>query len=538
MCHIPETRRHDQQHSDVSDPIGECGSAFPGLIALILILVLSGAPATAMAQHRLPIEIVPGVGHSAWLTSFAFSADGTLLAAGSADNRIDLWDVSRGKLIRTFSGHTGWVLSMVFSPDQRQLLSASNDKTVRLWDIVTGKTLRTFEHADGVDSVAFSPDGSFLATAAGRMVTLWKTTETKQFRSYGPLPGDLHSVAFSPDGKRIVAGGFDALQVLAVATGDVLRNFDEHSGLISTVAFLTDDQIISGTGQEFEVWSIDAGSRVRRFGLASSDGAENFVGMFALSPDRQRVAAVGHIVGTLHLWDVSSGNLIRKFEDDASSEAVGLSTEYVVTASGHEPNEFTMWSVYTGRRVHDFTANLRRMAAVAFSADSRMLISGGNDESILFWDVSSGKLISSLGGFSGWSVVSLGMSEDGRRLISEIQRDDDHEVRVWELPSQRLQRVTSGSFEQVALASKGDLFATAARPDKAEIKIWDARTGATMRTIREPWEVVGLLAISPDGRQLAASGVEHAACVGLPVRPLAHRAMCRSGPSFQVCRSW
>jgi hypothetical protein len=103
-------------------------------------------------------------GNTYGVTSVAFSPDGRLLASGSDDRTIKLWEVASGSLVRTLSGHTSYVTSVAFSPDGRLLASGSNDETIKLWDVASGSLVRTLTgHTDWVLSVAFSPDGRLLA---------------------------------------------------------------------------------------------------------------------------------------------------------------------------------------------------------------------------------------------------------------------------------------------------------------------------------------------------------------------------------------
>jgi WD40 repeat protein len=118
-----------------------------------------------------------------------------------------LWDTRTGKPIATLTGHTDLVEAVAFSPDGTTLATASNDHTARLWNARTGKPIATLTgHTDLVEAVAFSPDGTTLATASNdHTARLWNA-------------GYTDTVAFSPDENTLATGsdGHTALFLTAI----------------------------------------------------------------------------------------------------------------------------------------------------------------------------------------------------------------------------------------------------------------------------------------------------------------------------------
>ncbi|KAM0475148.1 hypothetical protein ACHAPX_007283, partial [Trichoderma viride] len=141
-------------------------------------------------------------GHGHWVTSVAFSGDGKLIASGSHDKTIRVWETATGALQQTLKGHGDSVTSVAFSGDGKLIASGSDDKTIRVWETATGALQQTLKgHGDSVTSVAFSGDGKLIASGSDdKTIRVWETATGALQQTLKGHGDSVTSVAFSGDG--------------------------------------------------------------------------------------------------------------------------------------------------------------------------------------------------------------------------------------------------------------------------------------------------------------------------------------------------
>ncbi len=205
--------------------------------------------------------------------AIAISPDGQMLASGSSgpDTSIKLWQLHSGTLSRILPGHQGTVAAVAFSPDGQTLASSSYDGSIRLWQVSDGKLLRTWHepHQAGsltwIEAVAISPDGQRLIASVSNTLKFWDLHSGTLLRTLtigqvSPVGFQLSTLALSPNGQMIASGTYEGtVQLWDLHSGALLSKLRAHDIKIKALLFSADSKTLISSSEDgaIKIWSVE-----------------------------------------------------------------------------------------------------------------------------------------------------------------------------------------------------------------------------------------------------------------------------------------
>ena len=376
--------------------------------------------------------------NSGAVISVAYTSGGDRLVVGTRNGYVMAWDTTTGRLILPpLHLHTDDVNAVAVSPDGRTIASASDDSTVALChpsaDHIVGHILRGHEIC--AEALSFSPDGTMLASGGMEgIICLWDYRLGHLLRE--PLKvGDvvIFSVSFSRDSTLLASGSSDHVaRVWNVLNGQQLRSYSGHKGFVNSVAFAPDGLSLASGSSDLTVriWNLydqnfEDASLVLR-------GHSRTVKIVSYSNDGQYIAS-GSSDGIIRVWN-ASGKSSLDLQMDGHTDpvlAVTISHDSRFIASASADGTARVWDAQTCEQMYPpLVGHEQQVLSIAFSSDDQCIATGSEDTTIRLWNARTGQPVpQELRGHTS-GVTGIVFSPNSLHLASA---SDDKTVRFWEV---------------------------------------------------------------------------------------------------------
>jgi WD40 repeat protein len=502
-------------------------------------------------------EVGRFTGHRDGATAVAISPDGKVVASGDMKRAVVLWDARTGKEIRRTEDNPDTAFWLRFTADGKRLIWSSA-RRVRVWDVVNWREERQIGVGEGVRPVVLSPDGRTLAVGCqGGAVKVYRVEDGALVRSLEGHSKMVFALAYSADGRRLISGAEDnVVRVWDVATGGTVHAVETREHWVKPVAFFDGGRRFAVGGGDGTVgaWDAETGREAGRFRVSAR--RDLWVMAIAASPDGQTLATAG-TERAIRLWDARTLAEIGPGRGGHAAELTSVAFtdggRQVVTAS--QDGRVLAWNARTGGGLDPVTREGLVGVHTATNAAGDLVAVASEDPALRVVDRDGvERRLADDGALAG--MQNLAMSRGGS-LVAVAQR---HEVRVIDVatgsercratlnprqfapvplafspdggrlavgsgnpdPEERVVRIIdTGSGEVVwrletmagdaqegraslAWSADGAMVVVAGR--KRPIELWEAATGRPRARLEGDGDAGTSVAISPDGRYVAAGG--------------------------------
>lgn len=396
------------------------------VIALVFVLMFGAYATRAMSAGNQGSEKSPQVEQgaspemfvpsgSAGLNHLTYSADGSLLGAGSFDNTVKIFDVRSNLEVRKFSGHVASITGVAILSNDDTVISGSEDGTIRFWSLEKGDAVRTVRVGGRVAGLAVSGDGHLLVVASEHSgsvgnsnseLLLWSVLRGEWLPALTSQQAKIQAVTISQDGKVIASGDEQhTIKLWNAESGAQILAINTDKGTVQSLAFNRNATMLAGGiafnpqtsmmltdnppaqpqphDGEARVWELPSGKLSRTFHLMTLDEL-----VVALAPDGTQLATASRIRGPFAAGEGRGGNRVH------------------------------LWNVQNGKEGRLDYIDLAD--SVAFNPDGRTL-AVATRLAVKTLNAATGRVMSGIGGFT-WATRHLDYIRDDRLIIDVGQR--------------------------------------------------------------------------------------------------------------------
>ena len=381
----------------------------------------------------------------------------------------------------------------------------------------------------GINTMQFSPDGTQLAVGTSIGVWIYDVQDGKEKSLYLGHFDEIRTLAFSPDGKFLAVNGFqNAIIQLWDMNTDLnkpILTFNDKPARLIEMIFSEDGKTLFGLSDlgYLGEWDIETGNRLSttRFGKRGL--------LTAFAPYGNTFVCGDPDNNEIRLWDSANETLGEVFKEKQNPnvgntlsrilggnqnnrkgpigiETLAISPDSKTIASSHIGNIIKIWDVTTREQRFSLKGHKELISTFTFSSDSQILASGSTDNNIMLWDVSNGQLITTLSGHKN-SIETLAFSPTEATLLASGSTDGT--VRFWDTKTGKEKSIFATghteAIEAVAFNTTDTILSNAA--SNGTVQIWNVQTGEKLPSPKLPhYDTTKALALSKDATLYACHG--------------------------------
>jgi WD40 repeat protein/serine/threonine protein kinase len=432
----------------------------------------------------------------------AISSDDSLVLCAGFDHRVSLWEVATGTLRGKLEGHSSGVYIAIFGPDGHTAVSADDQGTVIRWDLDAMTEVNRWQaHAGAIGALAFSQDGQTLASGGNDgWIKLWAAETGDPMRSLGPVEGKIkaiNSIAWGADDRTIVSGGFDgAVRLWDLKEPANNRVVGKHGDWVWRVTLSPDGASVASGCRDgtVRIWDIASGRQAREF-----EGHTGEVLGLAFTRDGRYLVAGGSD-SCLRVWAVAEAGRFRRVAGVEGATCITFS-EQGLAFLGTSRGAVVIYDRFSGRVLRELRGeHSKNVTAVRVAQQGAVVLSGGRDGAVTFWDVAKGQEVRHLH-TDGSAVLDLALASDHAVVIRSEQR-----VRLWDFVANKSADIEVGPVACVASSPDAEAYLTVSK--EGTVRVHSSQQGDRSWPLPAGFGSPRYAGLAPGGRTAVVASVD------------------------------